>query len=46
MDGQSQWQVGTWPPFLQPQQVERDEEVAAKKCIKLANARSRGCVRV
>ena len=38
--------MGPWTRFLQPQQVERDKEVAPKEYIKLANIRSRGYVRM
>ena len=46
MDYQKQWQVGTWPCFIQSQRVARDDNVDAKEYGKLANVRRRGYVRV
>ena len=46
MDYQKQWQVGTWPCFIQSQRVARDDDVDAKEYGKFSKFRRKGGVRV
>ena len=41
-----QWQVGSWPHFINPQRLEIDDNMDAKESGKLVKVRRRGYVRV